>query len=281
MHESLGFRWFRRAGLTFLALFTAVPLYVVASSSIKPLADVQSAFQWIPSSITAAPYRDAWTTLPLARYLLNSLVVSAVSALLAVAVAVLAAYALSRFAFRGSRTLQLTVLATQMVPGMLFLVPLFLLFSHVHARIGVQLVGSYAGLVIAFLTFSLPFCIWMLAGYFAGLPRDVEEAALLDGLGRVAVLWRIVLPLARPAIVAAGIFAFVIGWGEVLFASVLTDADTRTLAVGLRSVAAQSSVLWNELMAASVVVSVPIVLGFVVLQRHLIGGLATSTGATT
>lgn len=275
MHESAGFRWFRRAGLTFLTLFTVVPLYVVVSSSVKPLVDVQGAFTWIPSSVTLAPYWDTWTTLPLARYLVNSLVVSATSALLSLLVAVFAAYALSRFTFVGRRMFRLSVLSTQMVPGMLFLVPLFLLFTQVQTWFGVQLVGSYVGLVITFLTFSLPFAVWMLTGYFAGLPQDVEEAAMLDGLGRVAVLLRIVLPLARPAIVAAGIFAFVIGWGEVLFASVLTDANTRTVAVGLRSYASQSTVLWNELMAASVLVSVPVVVGFLALQRHLMRGLAT------
>lgn len=275
MRESAGFRWFRRIGLMFLTLFTGLPLYVVVSSSIKPLEDVQGTFSWLPNTMTLVAFRDTWTTLPLARYLANSVAVSVVSALLSLLVAVFAAYALARFVFVGQRAFRLAVLSTQMVPGILFLVPLFLLFSQVHSWFGVSLVGSRVGLVITFLTFSLPFSIWMLAGYFAGLPRDVEEAAMLDGLGRVAVLLRIVVPLSRPAIVAAGVFAFVIAWGEVLFASVLTDSSTRTVSVGLRSVLSESTVRWNELMAASVLVSVPVVLGFLVLQRHLLRGVAS------
>ncbi|WP_166356369.1 carbohydrate ABC transporter permease [Phytoactinopolyspora limicola] len=273
MREGPGFRWFRRGVLTFLTLITVVPLYVVVSSSVKPLADVQGRFSWIPREVTLSPYVDTWTTVPLARYLVNSLIVAAVSASLALLVAVAAAYALSRFTFRGDRAFRLAVLSTQMVPGMLFLVPLFLIFSQVHTWLGIRVIGTHAGLIVTFMTFSLPFAIWMLTGLFAGIPREVEEAALLDGLGRIGVLLRIVLPLARPALAAVGIFAFVIAWGEVLFASVLSDADTRTLAVGLRAYITQSTVLWNELMAASVIASVPVVVGFLMLHRHLMRGL--------
>lgn len=275
MHESTGFRWFRRVGLTFLVVITALPLYVIVSSSAKPLIDVQGVFSWIPSRVTLTPYRDMWTTIPLGRYVANSLVVAVSSTLLAVAVAVFAAYALSRFAFRGRRMLSMAILASQMAPGIFFLVPLFLLFVQINSWLGIQLTGSYAGLIITYLTFALPFSIWMLAGYFAGLPREVEEAALVDGLGRIAVLLRIVVPMARPAIVAVAVFAFVLAWSEVLFASVLTNASTRTLAVGLQSYASQSSVLWNQMMAASVVVSLPVVVGFLYLQRYLVRGLTT------
>ncbi|NEE03294.1 carbohydrate ABC transporter permease [Phytoactinopolyspora halotolerans] len=275
MREGPAFRWFRRAGLTFLTLFTVLPLYVVVSSSIKPLADVEGTFSWIPERVTLAPYLDAWTTVPLARYVANTLVVSLASAALSLPVAVLAAYALARFAFAGRRAFRLVVLSTQMVPGILFLVPLFLLFTQVHAWFGVELVGSRPGLVITFLTFSLPLSIWMLTGYLAGLPREIEEAAMVDGLGYVGVVWRIVVPLATPAIVAVGVFAFIIGWGEVLFASVLTDSETRTLSIGLRGFASESTVQWNQLMAAAVLASLPVVLGFLLLQRHLMRGLAS------
>lgn len=125
------------------------------------------------------------------------------------------------------------------------------------------------------MTFSLPFAIWMLAGFFAAIPKDLEEAALIDGTTRMGALWRVVLPVARPGIVAVSVYCFITAWGEVLFASVMTNADTRTLAVGLRAYASQTDVFWNQLMAASVVVSLPVLIGFMIVQRHLVTGLST------
>ncbi len=275
MVESRGFRVLRAVGLAVVSLLVAVPLWVIVSSSVKPLADVRGEFVWVPSSITLAPYADMWSTIPLASYVANSLVVSVTATVLALVVAVFAAYAIARFAFRGRRVFSLVVLSTQMFPGILFLLPLFLIFVQVQTRLGVQLTGTYTGLIITYLTFSLPFSIWMLAGYFAALPRELEEAALLDGNGPIGALFRVVLPVARPGIVAVGVFAFVTAWGEVLFASVLTDRSTRTLAVGLQAYASQTSVLWNQLMAASVVVALPVLVGFLALQRHLVQGLSS------
>jgi multiple sugar transport system permease protein len=274
MHESAGFRWFRRAGLTFITLLIVFPLYVILSSSVKPLIDVQGAFTWIPSTVTLKPYADMWSTIPLADYFVNSLIIAVVSSALSLVIAVFAAYALSRFTFRGSNTFSLVVLSTQMFPGILFLLPLFLLFVQVQNVSGIQLTGTYTGMIITYLTFSLPFSIWMLVGYFNALPKDLEEAAMVDGTGPVGALIRIVLPVALPGIIAVGVFAFVTAWGEVLFASVLTSRDTRTLAVGLQAYASQSSVYWNELMAASVIVSLPVLIGFLGLQRYLVTGLA-------
>ncbi|MDN5825518.1 MAG: carbohydrate ABC transporter permease, partial [Micrococcaceae bacterium] len=127
------------------------------------------------------------------------------------------------------------------------------------------------------LTFSLPFAIWMLTGFFASIPRALEEAAMIDGTGRLGALIRVVLPVARPGIVAVSVYCFITAWGEVLFASVLTNSSTRTLAIGLRSYASQNDVYWNQLMAASVVVSLPVLIGFMLVQRHLIAGLSSGS----
>jgi len=275
MLETPGFRWFRRVGLAFLTVITALPLYIIVSSSVKPLIDVQGVFTWVPSRVTLAPYRDMWTTIPLAKYLTNSLVVSLTSTVLALVVAVFAGYALARFRFRGSRTFSFVVLSTQMFPGILFLLPLFLIFVQIQTRFGIKLTGSLAGLVITYLTFSLPFSIWMLVGYFNSLPPELEEAALVDGTGRLGALFRIVLPVARPGIIAVGVFAFITAWSEVLFASVLTNTSTRTLPIGLQAYASESGVYWDQLMAASVVVSIPVLVGFLSVQRYLVRGLST------
>jgi multiple sugar transport system permease protein len=274
MREDRTFKVVRVLGLAFFTLITLFPLYTVVISSIKPLADVRAAFQWVPSRITFTPYADIWSTIPLARYFLNSLLISLGATAISVFVAILAAYAISRYKFSGRGIFSLTVLSTQMFPGILFLLPLFVIYVNLERAIGIQLYGSYAGLIITYLTFALPFSIWMLVGYFDSIPRELEQAAMVDGTTALGALFRVLVPVSMPGIVAVAIFAFMTAWGEVLFASVLTDDATRTLAVGLRNYAIQSNVYWNQLMAASIVVSIPVVAGFLALQRYLVQGIA-------
>jgi len=252
-----------------------VPLYVVLTTSIKPLADVQGLFTWIPSRVTLEPYVQIWQTVPLASYFKNSLIVTISATVLSVAMAVLAAYSLARLRFKGQRSFSLVVLSTQMFPGILFLLPLFLIFVQIQRTVGVQLTGSYLGLIITYMTFSLPFSIWMLTGYFASIPKELEEASMIDGTGRLGALFRVIIPVAKPGIIAVAVYAFITAWGEVLFASVLTSKDTRTLSIGLRAYASQQDVYWNQLMAASVVVSLPVLIGFMLVQKHLITGLSS------
>ncbi|GAA0958022.1 carbohydrate ABC transporter permease [Frigoribacterium faeni] len=275
MIETRGFKIFRFFGLAFLSIVVIVPLYVVLTTSIKPLADVQGLFTWIPSRVTLEPYLQIWQTVPLATYFKNSLIVTVSATILSVAMAVLAAYALARMRFRGQRSFSLVVLSTQMFPGILFLLPLFLIFVQIQRTVGVQLTGSYLGLIITYMTFSLPFSIWMLTGYFASIPKELEEASMIDGTGRLGALFRVVIPVAKPGIIAVAVYAFITAWGEVLFASVLTSKDTRTLSIGLRAYASQQDVYWNQLMAASVVVSLPVLIGFMLVQKHLITGLSS------
>ena len=274
MIETRGFKILRGFGLTFLSLIVVVPLYVILTTSLKSLKDVRGLFQWWPSEWTIQPYFDIWTTVPLGQYFMNSLIVTVCATVASVILAILAAYALSRFQFPGARTFSLIVLSTQMFPGILFLLPLYLIFTQIQRTIGLQLTGSYLGLIITYLTFSLPFSIWMLSGFFAAMPRALEEAAMIDGLGRFGALVRVVLPVARPGIIAVAVYCFITSWSEVLFASVLTRESTRTLAIGLRAYASQTDVYWNQMMAASVVVSLPVLLGFLFVQRQLISGLA-------
>ncbi|GAA5609058.1 carbohydrate ABC transporter permease [Streptomyces platensis] len=267
------FRWTRRIFLTALTGFVLLPVYVMLSSSLKPLEDVSGAFRWLPSELTVRPYLDIWHTVPLARYFLNSLIVAGSATVCSVLVAVFAAYAVSRYHFRGKRIFTVTVLSTQMFPGILFLLPLFLLYVNIGNTTGVALYGSRGGLVLTYLTFSLPFSIWMLTGYFASVPRELDEAAYVDGCGPLGALFRVVVPAALPGIIAVAVYAFMTAWGEVLFASVMTNDTTRTLSVGLQGYATQNDVYWNQVMAASLVVSVPVVAGFLLLQRNLVAGL--------
>ena len=267
------FIWTRRIVLTLLTVFAVLPVYVMVSSSLKPLQDVSGTFSWIPTHITISPYIDMWRTVPLARYFVNSLIVCTSAAALSVVIATFAAYAVSRYQFRGRRVFTIVVLSTQMFPGILFLLPLFLIFVSIGNATGITLYGSLTGLVITYLTFSLPFSIWMLAGYFDSIPRGLDEAALVDGCGPLRALFRVVIPAAFPGIVTVAIYAFMTAWGEVLFASVMTNDTTRTLAVGLRDYSTQTDIYWNQVMAASLVVSVPVVVGFLLMQRFLVAGL--------
>lgn len=274
MRETISFRITRGAVLALLFLFCALPIYVILVSSVKPLSEVSGAWTWLPKNFTIAPYIDMWSTVPLGTYFANSLIVSITSTALALVFAILAAYALVRLRWRGQRAFSLLVLSTQMFPGILFLLPLYLLFVQIQRTVGLQLTGSYLGLIITYLTFSLPFAIWMLMGFFAAMPEELEEAAMIDGTSQFGGFVRIILPIARPGIIAVGVFAFMNSWGEVLFASVLTTRETRTLAVGMQAFATNIEVRWNEAMAASVVISLPILVAFLLVQRHIVQGLA-------
>jgi multiple sugar transport system permease protein len=274
MREQASFRVFRWLVLIPLGIFTALPLYVMVTSAIKPLRDVQGAFEWWPSNVTLAPFVDIWSTVPLAQYFVNSLVVTTSATVFSVLIAVFASYAISRYAFRGRGAFAGVVLSTQMFPGVLFLLPLFLVFVNIDKSLGFAAVyQTRLGLIITYLTFTLPFSIWMLASYFNGIPRELDESARVDGASTLGALFRIVLPSARPGVIAVAVYSFMTAWGEILFASQLTNSATRTLSIGLQSYANETNIYWNQVMAAALVVSAPIVAGFLLLQRYLVAGL--------
>ncbi len=273
MRETIGAKSFKIVTIVLLTLFTVVPLYVMITTAMKPLGDVQNNFTWIPSTITFQPFIDMWSTVPLAKYFVNSLVVCTVATVFSLIIATFAAYGVSRWNFRGKSTFTTAVLSTQMFPGVLFLLPLFLIFTNLGNALGIQLVGSWTGLIITYLTFTLPFSIWMLAGYFETIPRELDEAAMVDGSGPMGALFRVILPSARPGLVAVGIYSFMTAWGEVLFASVMTNGDGQLLANGLQQYSTQTNVYWNQIMAASLVVSIPVVVAFLIVQRQFVAGL--------
>jgi multiple sugar transport system permease protein len=274
MREERSFRIVRWVVLVPLTIFTVVPLYVMITSALKPLKDVQGAFQWWPQHLTFQPFIDIWTTVPLAHYFLNSLIVSVSATIFSVIIAIFASYALSRYTFRGRGAFAGVVLSTQMFPGVLFLLPLFIIFVNIDKALGFTFFyQTLFGLIITYLTFTLPFSIWMLSSYMDGIPRDLDEAARVDGTTALGALFRVILPAARPGIIAVGVYAFMTAWGEILFASQMTNSATRTLSVGLQSYATETNVYWNQIMAASLVVSIPIVIGFLFLQKYLVAGL--------
>lgn len=273
IHTPLSFRIFRWVTLSVLGVFVGAPLVVMLTTALKPIDQVRGSFRWIPTELTLRPFVDMWSTVPLARYFVNSIAVATAATLLSVSVAVLAAYSVSRWRFTGRNLFRGAVLSTQMFPGVLFLLPLFLLFVMVDRVTGVALVNTRPGLILTYLTFSLPYSIWMLVSYFETIPKELDDAAMIDGCGPLRLLVSILLPAARPVVAAVSVFSFMLAWGEVLFASVLTDDGTRTISVGLQSYASEANVYWNQVMAASLVVSVPLVLAFLALQKHITAGV--------
>jgi multiple sugar transport system permease protein len=277
MHDSLSYRAIRAVVLVCLALFTLFPLWVLLVGSLSTATAASNVFTWLPDPVNWSSYVSMWTSVPLLHYLLNSLVVSTASMVVSVPIGVLAAYAVTRYRFRGAGAIMRVVLATQVVPGIVFLLPLFVLYASADKTIGIELDGTYFGLVLTYLTFALPFSIWLLTRYMETVPRDVEEAAMVDGASRLRAFFHTTLVMSLPGVAAVSVFTFITAWGEVLFASVLTSAQTRTLPIGLEDYESPIAgvVHWNQLMAASLTVSIPVVLGFLLVQRFVVRGLSS------
>lgn len=257
---------------TLVVAFTLLPIAYMATIALRPNADIYlSPFPYLPPHPTLANFRDVLTGNTVADARLvpaagRTLVVATASTACAVALAALAAYGLARFRFRGRTGFGLGLLATQMMPAVLFLVPLFVIFRQL------QLTNTLRGLSLAYLTFALPFCIWMLRGYFDTIPAELEEASMLDGSTRLQALRHVVLPLAAPALAATATFAFITAWNEFLFAFIL-GGQTPLATVALYSFVSQYGPQYGNLMAAALLVGLPPVLLFAVMQRWLIQGL--------
>lgn len=267
------------ARYSLLALYSVVILVPVAYMLIISLTrqDQIEFGPLIPRTLDLSNYVTMWTTVHLVLFLRNSLVVSVASAALATVLALGGAYVFARFRFPGRQVFGVSLIAVQTVPTIMLLLPLFIIYVILQNTFHVKIVGTLGGLIVTYLTFALPFAIWMLSSYFRGLPRELEEAGLVDGCSRLGVILYIVLPLAVPAVIVTLIFSFLLSWNEVLFASVLTNEATRTLGIGLQGYLATGEaggeVYWNQLMGASLVSSIPAVLLFLGVQRFIVQGL--------
>ncbi len=198
----------------------------------------------------------------------NSLLVAALTTLLGIFLACTAAYAFSRFRFPGRRAGLLSFLVVQMFPGTMMMIPLYILMD----RLG--LLDQLLGLVLVYSTTAIPFCVWMLKGYFDTIPRELEESAIIDGAIRTRVFYSIVLPLARPAIAVTGLFSFMTAWNEFILAATFMNQETATtLPVMLNSFVSKTTVEWGHFAAGAIIVSLPVVVLFFLLQKHLVGGL--------
>jgi ABC-type glycerol-3-phosphate transport system permease component len=266
----------RRGVIVVLVLLVLAPCAYILVASLMPDIEVASGTV-VPSSVTLENWVAIWTTVPLAQGLATSVLVCGVVAVVSALLAVATAYVLVRFTFVGRVTFLRALVGLQSVPGTLLLLPLFVVYASAPAYLGVTVVGTTWGLMITYLTFALPFATWVMVTYIRGMPVELEEAGLLDGLSRVGVLRRIVLPLSAPGLIVAAIFSFLLGWNDVLFASVLTQPRTRTAAVVLQAFGASQEggalPLYGQVMSSAVVCAVPVVVLYLIFQRYLVGGL--------
>jgi len=259
------------AGLAALTVFAMAPFAWVLLASFKTRAELYAMpLVWLPASLSLANYVEAWTSklTPFSRFFANSLWVSSVTMVATTVISVLAGYALARFRFAGRQTVMMVFLATQMFPAVLLIAPLL---SQWHA---LGLIDTYQALIYSNFSFTVPFTVWMLVGYFESIPRELEESALMDGCGRFGALCRVVLPLAAPGVAATAIFAFVSSWSELLFAITFTSqTEMRTLSAGLLFMVGQYEIQWGQLSAGVIISTLPVAVLFTFLQRHLIRGL--------
>jgi multiple sugar transport system permease protein len=259
-----------------LCAMVLIPTAYIVLASLNTDIGVAEGQFW-PSSFSLASYSKIWTTANLATGLVNSIVVSAFVAVASALLGTMTAYVLVRYTFVGRLTILRGLVGLQSVPGTLMLLPVFVLYSSAGNYLGITVVGSRWGLFLAYLTFALPFSTWVMVTYLRGLPRELEEAARMDGASTVTILFRIILPLSLPAVVVSGIFAFLLGWNDVLFAYVLTRPETQTAAVALSNFGATQEggalPVYSQIMAAALVCAAPVVLLYFVFQRYLVGGL--------
>jgi len=207
------------------------------------------------------------------RYFLNSIIISGGSTALALVLAIFASYGFARFEFRGKPWLQSFVLIGQLLPTAAIIVPLFITLRWLG------LVNTYWGLILVYMIITLPLSVWMLTSYFRAIPVELEEAAIIDGASRLGVLFRVTLPLSLPGLVAVLVYAFVTTWNEFIFALCFaTDSTVKTLPIGLAEFSTEFNTDWGGVMAASMVMTVPVALLFLLFQRMFVGGL--TAGAT-
>jgi ABC-type glycerol-3-phosphate transport system permease component len=247
------------------------PLFWLYMTALKPEGQMFGyPLDIIPHEITFANFAKMWNSIGFQDAFRNSLVVAFVSSAITTVIALSAAFSLSRFKYPLQNVFSLAILGMQMLPGVLIVVPLIVIMRQL------QLTNTLHGLILVTLMLQLPVAVWMLKGYLDGIPIDLDEAALIDGATYFQVMWRIVLPLILPAIVAIAAFAFILSWGEYVFAlSLITSTDKKTLPLALQAAFGQYTIDWGMLTAGGVIISLPPTILFVIFQRYLVSGLVS------
>lgn len=261
-------------GVVAVAIVVALfPIAWMLSISLRLNSEVFSIPpQWLPSTFTLTAYATDLQDARMLRYLANSYFVAMAVSLLSLVIAALAGYAFSRYRFAGSGIAQLFVLSTQMIPPIVLILPYFAFLVSLHLQ------NTLTGLVVTYVSFALPFSILMLTRYFNTVPVQLDEAAQIDGASVLVTLWRVVLPLSIPGIVATFVYCFMLSWNEFLFATtLLQSSDSYTFPMGIAFQVTDVGTSWNRMIAYAIIGTVPIVIGFFIAQRQLVQGLTSGS----
>ena len=265
-------RWIIYLAIAVGVIYTLFPILWMLSNSFKTRLDVFSMPPiWITEEPTIRNYVKNFSDRPYLLFMRNSLIVGLVTTFLSVSIGTLAGYALARFRYPGNVKFHLSfwILSTRMIPPIVTIIPLFIFFMYVG------MVNTKTSLIIAYTAFNLPFVVWMMRGYFQEIPRELEESAMVDGDTGFGAFFRIVLPLARPGLVATAIFTMILSWNELLFALILTDTPSvNTLPIGMAGRVGEYRIEWAEISAIAMVSGLPLIVFAFVLQRHLVRGLS-------
>jgi multiple sugar transport system permease protein len=254
-----------------LAVMLAPVFWLVASSLQNDGQLARGSYDLLHPTFQA--FKDMWKTIDFERYLINSLIICSVAALLATAFASTAGYALARFRFRGARPFGLAVIGTQLIPGSMFLLPVFIGFLWLKQHVGIALFDTRTGMILVYTAFFTPVAIYFMRSFFQAIPRDLEEAAQVDGCTQFSAFVRIILPSAAPGLVATFVYAFLFAWDELLFVAALTEHNAETLPLGIRLFIGNYSQYYGQLMAAGVIATIPVVIAFFAAQRWLVRGI--------
>lgn len=256
--------------LATVVAFVLMPLLWIISTSLKPAIEIfQKPPHWIPHNLTVSNYAGVITASEIPRAFLNSFLVGALATFLALALGGSAGYAFARFKFRGNKFLSLFMLISQMLPLTVLMIPMYYMENKM------SLVDTRFGLALAHLVICMPLVTWMSRGYFKGIPKEIEESAMVDGTTQMQIIGRIILPLIKPSIAATGIYAFVSSWNEFALANVLTRSiQSRTVPIALNEFSTFFKVDWGQTMAAAAIITVPIIVVFLLIQKQFVAGLS-------
>jgi multiple sugar transport system permease protein len=256
-----------------LAIFPIIWMLVI---SLMEQGEIATGKYGIPNNFHN--YYEMWVNINFLKYFRNSVIVCGTTTIIALSIATLAGYSVARYRFRGSNIFGAAVLATQMVPGIMFLLPLYLMFIKIQEGLGIRIINTFPGMIIVYSAFFIPFSIWILRGFFASIPVEIEEAAIIDGCSKFGAFVRIVLPISRVGIIATGIYIFLMAWDELLFAWVLTtSSDVATIPVGIRLYVGNFQNRYDLLMAAGCVTTLPVLIIFFTLQKQFIRGMTAGS----
>lgn len=263
------FRLLSMVVIAILLIMILFPLYFMATTAFKLESEIYSELTWIPRTPTLNNFVDVIYSFRIPVYLRNTLIVALTTTSIVVIISVMAAYSLTRLRFPGRAVMARGVLFVYLVPGSLMLIPMYLIISNLGLK------DTYSGLVIANMSFAVPFCTWLLMGYLRNISTEIEEAALIDGCTRLQSLWHIVIPLSIPGIVTAAIFIFNNVWNEFIFALVLAqDENHRMISVGLSNFYRSDYYIVGPMMAGALIAMAPVVILYILAQRYVVSGLA-------